>query len=601
MHIKIGERVLKRMTDDELDIIGYERSRIRSLDAISVSLIPLSVERIDTLRAAMERIDADGVRGTKTVIRDIDRWVKVVEEGSAGDARARTLKQFADLLAEYFRTVPGHRIYQQQDDQWLVFYINSIEYESESRSRDYYNPAHVNINCMYHLLGERESTSFRFENNDVDRRTVVAALNEAGLMAETEDLRAYYLTTKERYDKVFPSVGTQYTTEGFGISMEERRSYNRTRTPLMREGVPAKVVVDVVDESGKERTGRRGGYLNAGFWAQKKPAAIRRDTSDDIDNDDYDDPWGHQVVVQSPEVPIHPFCPVYHLNKHERFRVNVMDLKDYTFNKELGDNLVLPAITKNLVNVLIGQGRISFEDIIEGKGAGACVLLGGPPGVGKTLTAEVFAEATERPLYSVQAAQLGTSPDRIEQNLTQVLDRGSRWNAVVLLDEADVYIANRGVDIQQNAIVAAFLRILEHHTAALFMTTNRSDMVDDAIASRCIARIDYDMPTVADQMAIWEVLNELNGTGLTATQIGEIVRAHTNLSGRDIKQLLKLATLWMASRGGQVTPEAINFCKAFLPTRSYTAPALTDRVVLQHEADCIGPDCSCECWCHDAL
>ena len=139
----------------------------------------------------------------------------------------------------------------------------------------------------------------------------------------------------------------------------------------------------MVNESGEERTGRRGGYLNARFWDQKKPVAIRRDTSDDIDNDDEDDPWGDQVVRHAPEIPIHPFCPVYHLNKHERFRVNVMDLKDYTFNKALGEQLVLPAITKNLVNVLSGQGRISFEDIIEGKGAGACVLLGGPPGGGE--------------------------------------------------------------------------------------------------------------------------------------------------------------------------------------------------------------------------
>ena len=68
----------------------------------------------------------------------------------------------------------------------------------------------------------------------------------------------------------------------------------------------------------------------------------------------------------------------------------------------------------NLVNMLVSQGRISFEDIIEGKGSGVCVLLTGPPGVGKTLTAEVFAEATERPLLSVQAAQLGVSADTIE-------------------------------------------------------------------------------------------------------------------------------------------------------------------------------------------
>ena len=57
------------------------------------------------------------------------------------------------------------------------------------------------------------------------------------------------------------------------------------------------------------------------------------------------------------------------------------------------------------------------------------MLLGGPPGVGKTLTAEVFSEATERPLLSVQAAQLGISPTDIENQLVQVLQRGSRWNA----------------------------------------------------------------------------------------------------------------------------------------------------------------------------
>ena len=216
---------------------------------------------------------------------------------------------------------------------------------------------------------------FRFENNDVDRRTVVGALGDAGLMAETEDLRAYYMTTKDRYDEVFPSVGIQYTAEGFGVSMGDRHSYNRARVPLMREGVPAKVVVDVVNESGEERTGRRGGYLNARFWDQKKPAAIRRDSSDDIDNDDDGDshnPWGDQVVRPAPEIPIHPFCPVYHLNKHERFRVNVMDLKDYVFNKELGEQLVLPAITKNLVNVLIGQGRISFETSSRARARGLC-------------------------------------------------------------------------------------------------------------------------------------------------------------------------------------------------------------------------------------
>ena len=66
-------RVLKRMTDTELDTIGYERTRIRGLDAVSLSLVPLTRVQIDDVRVAMERIDADRVRGTKTVIADIDR------------------------------------------------------------------------------------------------------------------------------------------------------------------------------------------------------------------------------------------------------------------------------------------------------------------------------------------------------------------------------------------------------------------------------------------------------------------------------------------------------------------------------------------------
>ena len=73
MHIRLAERVLKRMTDTELDTIGYERTRIRGLDAVSLSLVPLTRVQIDDVRAAMERIDADRVRGTKTVIADIDR------------------------------------------------------------------------------------------------------------------------------------------------------------------------------------------------------------------------------------------------------------------------------------------------------------------------------------------------------------------------------------------------------------------------------------------------------------------------------------------------------------------------------------------------
>lgn len=65
----------------------------------------------------------------------------------------------------------------------------------------------------------------------------------------------------------------------------------------------------------------------------------------------------------------------------------------------------------------------------EGAGAGAdaCrphadVIAGGPPGVGKKLTAEAIAELLHRPLYVVSMGELGTTPEALEALLLGVLD-----------------------------------------------------------------------------------------------------------------------------------------------------------------------------------
>ena len=121
--------------------------------------------------------------------------------------------------------------------------------------------------------------------------------------------------------------------------------------------------------------------------------------------------------------------------------------------------------------------------------------------------------------------------------------------------------------MEHNAIVAAFLRILEYQSSVLFMTTNLADLVDDAVASRCVARIDYKRPGVTQQQEIWQVLNDVNETGLTASQLEEIVTAHDNLTGRDIKQLLKLASLVSANHGTPITPGTIKFVSQFQPTK----------------------------------
>ena len=102
-------------------------------------------------------------------------------------------------------------------------------------------------------------------------------------------------------------------------------------------------------------------------------------------------------------------------------------------------------------------------DIIEGKGQGLVVLLHGPPGVGKTLTAETIALATGRPLLTVSVAEIGVEYQQAEKNLTEVFVDAARWEAVLLMDEADVFVEERiKGELQRNALVSVLLRCLEY-------------------------------------------------------------------------------------------------------------------------------------------
>ncbi|NED68046.1 AAA family ATPase, partial [Streptomyces sp. SID10244] len=104
------------------------------------------------------------------------------------------------------------------------------------------------------------------------------------------------------------------------------------------------------------------------------------------------------------------------------------------------DKLVLPDDQRELLNILTTDISVFTGDIIDGKSAGNVILAMGRPGVGKTLTAEVYAEATGRPLYSIHSGSLGVTAELVRKNLEVIFDRAKRWDAVLLLDEADVFV-----------------------------------------------------------------------------------------------------------------------------------------------------------------
>ena len=68
----------------------------------------------------------------------------------------------------------------------------------------------------------------------------------------------------------------------------------------------------------------------------------------------------------------------------------------------------------------------------------------------------------KKPLYLVEAGELGTTADVLDPNLSRIFKLAGKWGAVVLIDEADVFLEERSFhDLERNAMVAVFLRELE--------------------------------------------------------------------------------------------------------------------------------------------
>lgn len=181
-------------------------------------------------------------------------------------------------------------------------------------------------------------------------------------------------------------------------------------------------------------------------------------------------------------------------------RFNVSLVENIIWNPDAFDHLDIPEERKEIVRTLTeshSRNAGAFDDFIEGKGIGLIFNLhgkltlhrvdtflslskSGPPGVGKTLTAEatsegqlfveiacalmlIYASVTRSPLYIVSAGDLGTTAGELDDALNGIFSLASTWKAIVLIDEADVFLEQRDLhDLQRNAMVAVFLRQLEY-------------------------------------------------------------------------------------------------------------------------------------------
>ncbi|MCJ2177804.1 AAA family ATPase [Novosphingobium album (ex Hu et al. 2023)] len=405
---------------------------------------------------------------------------------------------------------------------------------------------------------------FRVTAGDIDERTLGEVLVGKGFLKETPDLIAAYDATAERYFAWRGRYGEQFAAQGRAFYAEDPTSARRDTDWTRKD------VVVLSASGGKARLVNDEGILTERSLTLDVPGEIlasylrRAGKSNQYDNEEEIRLLASGIPADMfIDVPVHAFVLMFHLDLHHYVWAHVDDMEPYAYQPALKGKLVLPPEQTDLIDILTAEMDVLMDDIVEGKSGGTTVLCAGPPGVGKTLTAEVYSEIIRRPLYRVHSGQLGLNVTQMEASLKDVLTRAQRWGAVMLIDEADVYIKRREDDMTMNAVVGVFLRVLEYFNGLLFLTTNRVDDIDEAIVSRCIALIRYHQPDRESRARIWRVMVDQFGLAVSDPLVEQLADLFPEASGRDIKGLAKLTAKYCSHKGVPPGLEVFQRCSIF--------------------------------------
>jgi hypothetical protein len=403
-------------------------------------------------------------------------------------------------------------------------------------------------------------------SRDIAERTISEIFAGKGYIKETRELIQAYDESSERYFAWRAEYGKQFSARGTGYYAEDPTASHRNTdwsrknvVVLSSNGGDARLVNDenILSERVRGFEGS-GEILNTYLRRAGKSTRYDDKVESRVEASKENIPKGMFT-----ELPIHGYVLMFHLELHHHIWVHVDDMQPYHYQPDLKQKLILPQEQTDLIDILTAEMDVLMDDIVAGKSGGTTVLCAGPAGVGKTLTAEVYSEIIKRPLYRVHSGQLGLNVAEMEKALKDTLTRAQRWGAVMLIDEADVYIKRRDDNIAANAVVGVFLRVLEYFNGLLFLTTNRVDDIDEAIISRCIAMIKYHSPDDEDRRKIWRVMTQQFALDVDDGLIDELVELFPAATGRDIKGLTKLVAKFCQHKNMIPELDAFKRCSIF--------------------------------------
>lgn len=189
------------------------------------------------------------------------------------------------------------------------------------------------------------------------------------------------------------------------------------------------------------------------------------------------------------------------------------------------------------------------------RGLGLSALFCGPSGTGKTLAAEILANALRLDLFRIDlSAVVSKYIGETEKNLRRVFDAAEEGGAVLLFDEADALFGKRSEvkdshDRYANVEVSYLLQRMEAYRGLAILTTNMKEALDPAFLRRLRFVVTFPFPDAAQRAEIWRKIFPAK-TPTDALDFGALARL--SIAGGNIRSIALNAAFAAADAGEPV-------------------------------------------------